>query len=201
MGAPWWLKRTASQLRSEAAPARLHHQPKLTISPNPLRKRYELGILLVSSKPLSEAAVNESNTAETNDGAQDHALIQAMLSQWETAAESKQSSNMRRFYIDDVIVFDIVPPLSYQGADLHCANWQAWFDKMKGPISFELLNSIIVTNGNLGTVFCITKTKIGDTEDFVRTTLLLTKIDGTWLIAHVHSSVPLPVEQLNLEPD
>jgi ketosteroid isomerase-like protein len=138
---------------------------------------------------------------ETNDHAQDHALIQQLLTDWQAAAQTKKAANLRNFYTDDVIVFDMVPPLSYQGADLHCANWQAWFDKMDGALSVEVLNAIVLTSGDLASVFCLTRMKFGDTEDLIRTTLLLTKLDGTWLIAHVHSSVPLPVDQLSIEPD
>jgi hypothetical protein len=49
-------------------------------------------------------------------------------------------------------------------------------------------------NGDLGTVFCVTRINTGQTHDLVRTTLVLSKTDEDWLISHVHTSVPLPVE-------
>ncbi|KXV02766.1 hypothetical protein CR51_19720 [Caballeronia megalochromosomata] len=131
---------------------------------------------------------------ETHEGAQAARQIEAVLRAWSEAAATKDARNMRRFYADDVVVFDIFPPLAHQGADGHCAVWQGWFDKLDGPISFELQNAVLQVNGDLGTVFCITRIDIGETHDLVRTTLLLSKVNEDWLIGHVHTSVPLPVE-------
>ena len=100
---------------------------------------------------------------------------------------------MRRFYTDDVVVFDIFPPLSYLGADQHCATWQGWFERMNGEIAFEFQNAVMTVNGDLATVFCINRITIGETSDLVRVTALITKIAGDWLIAHVHTSMPLPL--------
>jgi len=129
-----------------------------------------------------------------NEAVQSAQQIEAVLKAWAEAAATKDARNMRRFYADDVVVFDIFPPLAHQGADGHCAVWQGWFDKLDGPISFEIQNAVMQVNGDLGTVFCVTRINTGQAHDLVRTTLVMSKIDEDWLICHVHTSVPLPVE-------
>ncbi|SAK63955.1 hypothetical protein AWB80_02949 [Caballeronia pedi] len=137
--------------------------------------------------------------SESNAGAEAGKQIESMLRAWSQAAATKDARNLRRFYADDVVVFDIFPPLASQGADQYCAGWQAWFDKLHDPISFELQNAVMEVHGELATLFCINRIKIGDTCDLVRTTLFLRRIEGEWLVRHVHTSVPLPVELASIE--
>lgn len=130
---------------------------------------------------------------EVNEGAEATHEIEMMLNALSAAVSTKDARNLRRFYTDDVVIFDIFPPLSYQGADQHCANWQAWFDRMNGEIAFEFQNAAMTVNGDLATVFCINRITIGETYDLVRVTALMSKVDGDWRIAHVHTSMPLPI--------
>ena len=130
---------------------------------------------------------------EVNEGAEATKEIEATLNALSAAVSTKDARNMRCFYTDDVVVFDIFPPLSYQGADQHCANWQAWFDRMNSKIALEFQNAVMTVNDDVATVFCINRITIGETYDLVRVTALMTKTDGDWRIAHVHTSMPPPI--------
>jgi ketosteroid isomerase-like protein len=121
--------------------------------------------------------------------------IQNLLNDWCHTFVKKNAKELRRFYSDDVVVFDVVPPLSYQGVDLHCAKMQAWFDNMKGDLTVEVLNATVLFNGELASAFCMTRLTIGDLQDMVRVTLIFVVVNGEWLIAHTHSSVPFPADQ------
>ena len=73
---------------------------------------------------------------------------------------------------------------------------QCWFSTFEGPLDYEV-RDLAVTAGE-DVAFCtslerLTATPLGSSESFtlwVRSTVGLRKVDGTWRITHEHSSTP-----------
>lgn len=100
----------------------------------------------------------------------------------------------------DVLLFDVVHPLQYGGADGERRRLEEWFSQFEdGPIGFELPDLSVMASDDvafghsLNPVSATTKT--GQTLDmWCRTTLCFRRINRKWMIAHEHSSVPFDIE-------
>ena len=111
------------------------------------------------------------------------------------AVHTKDAAAIRGRPTDDVITFDVLPPLNSRGSSDTIDHMQAWFDGYEGPIDFAVHDVNIEAEGNLG--FCSFVYHVGGTlktggqvDMWVRATLCCRRIDGTWRIVHDHESVP-----------
>ena len=96
------------------------------------------------------------------------------------------------------------------GAEAKRGNWVEAFAMFQRPLDYELRDLAITASGDVAFAHGFARLsgmlKNGTSGGgfWVRFTACLRKIDGTWLIAHDHASVPLDVESgralLNLEP-
>jgi ketosteroid isomerase-like protein len=111
------------------------------------------------------------------------------------AVRTKDLTAIRTRPADDVITFDVLPPLNSTGSASVIEHMQKWFDGYDGPIDFSVHDLNIDAEGNVG--FCSFLYHVGGTlktggqvDMWVRATLCCRKIDGTWRIVHDHESVP-----------
>ncbi|MBV9819753.1 MAG: SgcJ/EcaC family oxidoreductase [Solirubrobacterales bacterium] len=100
---------------------------------------------------------------------------------------------------DDVITFDVLPPLSSRGSDATLEHMRAWFDSYDGPIDYSVHDVEVTAEGDLGFgcfLYHVGGTlKSGDQVDmWVRATLCCRRIDGRWRIVHDHESVPFDAQ-------
>ena len=141
--------------------------------------------------------------------ARDAAQIRQLLEQWGQALHAKDLNTLMSYYAPDILTFDILPPLQYQGIDTYRKNFEAWFAAVQGPIEYET-RDLRITIGD-GVAFChslnrvrSTRTTGETTETWVRVTVGFRKIEGTWRITHEHVSVPCDLETsqalLHLQP-
>jgi PhnB protein len=119
--------------------------------------------------------------------------IRALLDDWTDAHRVKDADRITSHCAKDIVQFIMAPPLQYSGANA----WdkKAWFSSFEGPIGYEVHDLNIATGDD--TAFChflnrlsATSKAAGNFAMWNRVTLGLCKIDGKWLITHVHSSVP-----------
>ena len=111
------------------------------------------------------------------------------------AVRTKDVAAIRTRPADDVITFDVLPPLNSRGSAAVVEHMQQWFDGYDGPIDFSVHDVNIDANEDLG--FCSflyhvggTLTAGGQVDMWVRATLCCRRIDGVWRIVHDHESVP-----------
>jgi ketosteroid isomerase-like protein len=52
-----------------------------------------------------------------NSKAGDEAQIRQLIEQWAQALHAKDLNTLMSYYAPDILTFDILPPLSYQGID------------------------------------------------------------------------------------
>ena len=141
--------------------------------------------------------------------ASDEAQIRQLLEQWAEALHVEDLNTLMSYYAPDILTFDILPPLYYQGIEAYRKNFEAWFAAVQGPIEYET-HDLRITIGD-EVAFChslnrvrSTRTTGEQTETWVRVTVGFRKIEGTWRITHEHVSVPCDMETsqalLHLQP-
>ena len=92
--------------------------------------------------------------------------------------------------------FDMMPPLKLEGRDAYRDSWEQGLQMMQEPLEFEVSNLSIAVDGNLAYAHSLNRmaftTSDGERMDgWMRWTGCFQKIDGKWLVAHEHNSVPL----------
>lgn len=111
------------------------------------------------------------------------------------AVRERDSATLAARPAEDVITFDVLPPLNSRGSQATAEHLQPWFDGYDGPIDYSAQDVRVSAQGDLG--FCSFLYHIGGTRKtgdevnmWVRATLCCRSIDGRWRIVHDHESVP-----------
>jgi ketosteroid isomerase-like protein len=112
-------------------------------------------------------------------------------------------------YAQDIVSFDVEPPLRHVGTGAKRKNWAHVFSMYQRPLQYEIRDLAVAVNDDVafghGLVRIGGTLKNGNrTERWLRSTTCFRKIAGNWLIVHDQVSVPLDLESgealLNLEP-
>ncbi|ANN19233.1 DUF4440 domain-containing protein [Amycolatopsis orientalis] len=112
--------------------------------------------------------------------------------------KAKDLDALRRLYADDVVSFDIDPPLQHVGIDAKLKNWANVFTFFQ-DVGYEVRDLTLTVDERVAFGHCFGRlsgtTKDGVAVDgmWVRATFCFRKIDGNWLIAHDQVSVPLDI--------
>jgi uncharacterized protein (TIGR02246 family) len=145
----------------------------------------------------------------THTKARDEAQIRQLIDQWTQALHAKDLNTLMSYYAPDILTFDILPPLHYQGINAYRKNFEAWFAAVQGPIEYETRDLRITTGEDVAFCHSLNRVKstrvTGETsETWVRVTVGFRKMEGTWRITHEHVSVPCDMEMshalLDLQP-
>jgi ketosteroid isomerase-like protein len=108
-----------------------------------------------------------------------------------------------------ILSFDVVNPLRRIGSDASRSRAEEWFSSFQGPIGYEIRDLSISAGDEVafshGLSHVSATTRDGGQLDmWWRTTVCFSKIDGQWLVAHEHNSVPFDVKSgkasLDLKP-
>jgi ketosteroid isomerase-like protein len=112
-------------------------------------------------------------------------------------------------YALDVVSFDIEPPLKHVGAEAKKQNWTRGFAAYRRPLGYEIRDLTITLRDEVAFAHSLNRINgtlnNGERTDFwLRSTTCFRMVDGDWLIAHDHVSVPFELQTgsalLNLEP-
>lgn len=125
--------------------------------------------------------------------------IEQLLGDWEKAVRDKDIDAVMACYTPDVVSFDMMPPLQCDGAEAYRKNWQLGFEMCQGEGDFETRDLNIAASSDVA--FCHRLNRMsGTTADgqefdcWTRWTVCFRRVNGRWLIAHEHISVPLDME-------
>jgi ketosteroid isomerase-like protein len=128
----------------------------------------------------------------------DEAAIRALMDRFVTAFNAGDIDAIMRNYVPDksLVVFDLVPRKEYRGADAYREDWVEMFSHFKDKPKIKMSDLGITVDGKVGfghSFMRVTGTDVqGQPLDrTVRVTDGYRKIDGYWLIAHEHISVPV----------
>lgn len=103
------------------------------------------------------------------------------------------------FYSGDVVYFDLVPPLKYEGAGALRVRFLDWFERFDGAIR-QRISDLCVTPGN-DTAYASMLIEAGGTlrggrnmRYWVRATSCFERYGPAWWISHEHVSLPVDLE-------
>ena len=126
------------------------------------------------------------------------AAIKALEDRFIAAVRTKDVDAIMKAYVDDesLFVFDVIPPRQYVGAKAYHKDWEGFLGTLEGPITVEISDLEVTTGGNIAYGHSIQRIagtdKKGKKVDLtMRVTDGYKKVNGHWLIAHEHVSVPV----------
>ena len=139
------------------------------------------------------------NSAATN--AKDVTEIKNLEDRFMAAFKQKDVNGVMACYVADesLFVFDVTPPRQYVGAAAYRKDWEDLLALFPGPIEADMTDvAITVGGGDIAWGHSIEHTvgslKDGRKMDFtVRLTDGYRKVNGKWLIAHEHVSIPVDI--------
>ena len=142
---------------------------------------------------MSTATLKHQSTTN-GQTSKDEADIRALIESVNKAHHNKDAAAMLAPYTHDAVIFDLAPPLSHRGMNLH--EEQAWLDTWEGPIHRESRDLSITVSG--GFAFCHGFYRLSGTPKsagrpvsfWMRATVCLLRDGGAWQIVHEHTSVP-----------
>jgi uncharacterized protein (TIGR02246 family) len=140
--------------------------------------------------------------------AQDQAAIRVLEDKFAAAFNAKDANAIMALYSssDDLVVFDVSPPRQYTGWAAYKKDWEDIFAANPGPIVFQLDGLEVTVGGNVAYGHSIQTVTMTDkngkkTNLIVRVTDGYKKVNGQWLIAHEHVSIPVDLATMKPIPD
>jgi uncharacterized protein (TIGR02246 family) len=139
----------------------------------------------------------------------DEADIRRRIDKLANALRAMDLDGVMSIYAPDIVSFDIAAPLQYVGAETKRKTWVDAFAMYQPPLGYEIRDVAISVGDDLAFGHSLNRVsgtlKNGHRSDFwLRWTACFRKVDGNWLIAHDHVSVPVDPESgralLDLEP-
>lgn len=130
--------------------------------------------------------------------AENEAEKQAILAKrekWRQTFETKSLEGIMEYYAPDILSYDLMPPIQFEGESMWRQNWVSFFNSFHDiTLTFEDLT--VFQSGDLATIRGLTRlqctTANGDKIDmWSRETNVMRKMNGEWLIVHDHVSVPM----------
>ena len=123
--------------------------------------------------------------------------IKVLIETWADAVRRHDFSGILAHHEQDIVMFDVPPPLQSRGMDEYKKTWDLFFRYHKPSQAFDI-EELAITAGEdvafaVAIVRCGSDTFSGPAEEggfLFRLTLGLRNIDGDWRITHEHHSVP-----------
>lgn len=125
------------------------------------------------------------------------AEIRSLLTAWAKAFRAKDVDGVMAIYTpsQNLVAFDIIPPLEYRGADAYRRDYSAFFAEFKGPLDVEIRDLQIVGAPDVAFSYGLER-MAGTLKDgtpfqtWVRFTQGYRRTGGRWYAVHDHISVP-----------
>jgi uncharacterized protein (TIGR02246 family) len=137
-------------------------------------------------------------TATSGRVSDDEGAIRALENNFAAALNAGDVDAMMKNYVPDnsLVVFDVVPPRQHTGPAEYRKAWSGYFAHFKGTPKFTITDLVITVDGNVGFSHSIQRSVGTDSQGrsvdrTVRVSDGYRKIDGKWLIALEHISVPV----------
>lgn len=132
---------------------------------------------------------------QSKDTTTDEGQIQAIIEDYGEGLRNKDADRCVSHYADDIVQFDMMPPLEFRGKETARKNLAEWFKTFAGPIGVEITGLTIAAGTEAAFAFCLnhisgTSSNGQKNDHWVRVSIGFQKTDGKWLVTHEHVSVP-----------
>ncbi|MES2857397.1 MAG: nuclear transport factor 2 family protein [Bdellovibrionota bacterium] len=149
----------------------------------------------------SDQRANASSnlTNQTDGQLNETKAIEALIERFSEAFVAGDIERILKLYSPDVVAFDMMPPLSFNGIEEYKKAWEQAAKSAKAPWVLERKDEKIYTSGDIAFVhhllLCGGTMEDGKTQSgWTRHTMGLKKTDGRWLIVHDQFSVPVDMK-------
>ncbi|HEY4069595.1 MAG TPA: nuclear transport factor 2 family protein [Burkholderiaceae bacterium] len=123
--------------------------------------------------------------------------IKALIERWADAVRRHDLPGIFAHHQQDIVMFDVPPPLQSRGMDEYKKTWDLFFKYHEPSQAFDI-EELAITAGDdvafaVAIMRCGSSTFGGPPEEggfLFRLTIGLRNIDGEWRITHEHHSVP-----------
>jgi ketosteroid isomerase-like protein len=123
--------------------------------------------------------------------------IKTIVETWAEAVRRHDLPGILSHHEQNIVMFDVPPPLQSRGMDEYRKSWDLFFKYHQPSQAFDI-EELSITAGEdvafaIAIMRCGSGTFSGPPEQggfLFRLTIGLRKIEGNWLIAHEHHSVP-----------
>ena len=125
----------------------------------------------------------------------DEAAIRALIENWARAVRAKNFDGILAKHSNDILMFDVPPPLQSQGIDAYKKTWDLFFSSSPKPVIFDIARMDISAGEEVAFVTalmrCAVREENGSQSDLeFRLTIGLCKISDQWTVTHEHHSIP-----------
>ena len=123
----------------------------------------------------------------------DVTAIRAQIEAWAAAVRAQDMAGILRNHSADMVMFDVPPPLHLRGIAAYGASWPQFFEASPKPIRFDIMDLQITAGNDVAFAVALMRCAMiegGNVDLDFRLTVGLRKIDGRWIVAHEHHSVP-----------
>lgn len=136
---------------------------------------------------------NEPNASRDDE-------IRGLLTAWATATRTGAQDQILINHLPDALIFDVLPPMKYEGIAAYRASWSEWQPDTQGEGTFNLVDLSISRSSDSAFATCFiqcggTLADGNSFDDLVRATFCLRRMRGVWKIAHQHISKPFENKQ------
>jgi uncharacterized protein (TIGR02246 family) len=124
------------------------------------------------------------------------AAIRELIDRFAKAIRAKDVNGVMSAFAQNIVSFDIVPPLQAVGAEVFVKHWQELFELYPNQIHVEFPDVSVTAGDDVAFSYCLHRVsgtlKNGQhTDRWLRWTACYRKINGKWLIVHEQVSVPV----------
>jgi ketosteroid isomerase-like protein len=117
--------------------------------------------------------------------------IKALIEAWADAVRRHDFSGILAHHEQDIVMFDLPPPLQSRGMDEYRKTWDLFFKYHQPSQAFDIEELAITAGEDVAFAVAIMRCGTGTQGGFpFRLTIGLRNTDGDWRIAHEHHSVP-----------
>lgn len=131
----------------------------------------------------------------TTNSRKDVDQIKAKYADWKRAFEARDLNGVMALYAPDVVAYDVVPPLQFDGANEYRKDYSSVFAQFKGPLKVTVPNIHIEQSGDVAFAFGLerlrgTLTDGTPVDMWVRFSDGWKRRNGQWRVEQEHVSVP-----------
>jgi uncharacterized protein (TIGR02246 family) len=140
-------------------------------------------------------AFPESATVQRGDESGVRAVIDAIAA----AVRARNVEGMLAQCAEDVVVYDLVPPLEHKGVASIRQVWTEALSAFEAPVEYDVQHLDVAVSGDVALARSLNRfggaRKDGTrVVNWMRSTLGLRRIDGRWKVVHEHVSVPFDMK-------
>lgn len=137
-----------------------------------------------------------ATAASGTDMSADEKAIRAALQSVTHAFAARDAAGTLAHFAEDVVIFDVPPPLASRGLAGSRKATQDFMDATEGPLicDYSDIHINVYGNGAAGYMFLRFAGQLkggGSVDWLLRITQLYEKRDGKWWVVHEHASLPV----------